>query len=157
MLRTLFTSLFFLCALRQFTWYRRWHGGRWELWHVDFPFCASIWHELEGRQLESESRRPTGLCRGTPVVEDWRIVPMIEFRISDAGLAGDSHKLMVGTLPNGARASALCRRDGLLARWSQVRAKRRITRVLIATQSPPRRLYKAEAFDHWPVADEWLA
>jgi hypothetical protein len=155
MLRTLFTSLFFLVLLRRYRWYRRWHGGRWELWYVDFPICEPIWHEIEDRQLR-EGYRP-GLCRGTPAIEDWRIVPMIEFRISEAGLAGDPDKLMVGTLPNGARATALCRRSGFLARLSQERAKRQITRILVSTQAPPRRLYKAEAFDHWPVADEWLA
>ena len=52
-------------CLNRYRWYRRWHGGRWELWWVDVPVCADIWHPITRPHWE----RPTALCRGTPIVE----------------------------------------------------------------------------------------
>lgn len=53
----------------RFRWYRRWCGGHWELWWVDFPVCSEQWHQVRWCSLEL-GRRPA-LCRGTPRCEDW--------------------------------------------------------------------------------------
>lgn len=46
-------------------WFRRWVGGRWELWYVDM--CHSeIWHHEP--EYHSLFGRPGG-CFGTPTIE----------------------------------------------------------------------------------------
>ena len=57
-----------------FRWFRKWWGGRWELWYVDHPVCSDIWH---WREQQPRSDRPNGLCRGRPVVEDYSEVPNV--------------------------------------------------------------------------------
>ncbi len=54
----------------RFRWYRRWRGGKWELWYVDDPMHADIWHQVpEFARISGE--RPNPICRGTPKEEDW--------------------------------------------------------------------------------------
>lgn len=57
--------------LSSFRWYRRWHGGVWERWWVDGGVNSCVWHELPTTSKEL-GRRPSVICRGTPVVEDYR-------------------------------------------------------------------------------------
>lgn len=59
---------FYLSKLRA---YRRWRGRVWELWWVDHPVCAEVWHQLDAPTAET-GRRPSPGCRGTPIVEDHR-------------------------------------------------------------------------------------
>jgi hypothetical protein len=80
------------CWFDRFQWYRKLAGGKWELWYVDHPVCSDIWHDVKHfthEYLEACERmkyraptdnldnpywwgfRPTPLCRGTPVCEDW--------------------------------------------------------------------------------------
>lgn len=54
--------------LSNWRWYRRWYGGRWERWWVDCPVCSMCWHT---GNLQRYDGRPSPLCRGTPVVEEW--------------------------------------------------------------------------------------
>jgi hypothetical protein len=80
------------CFLSKFKWFRCLAGGKWELWWVDVPVCSDIWHEVDRfthewvklRMLVPLDRnapdlhpqwygfRPSPLCRGTPVCEDWK-------------------------------------------------------------------------------------
>jgi hypothetical protein len=50
--------------------YRRWWGGHWELWWVDFPVVSEVWHDVERCSFET-GKRPGGLLRGTPTCEDY--------------------------------------------------------------------------------------
>ena len=50
--------------------YRKWWGGHWELWCVDFPVCGDIWHDVKECSRVTKER-PTGLCRGTPQCETY--------------------------------------------------------------------------------------
>jgi hypothetical protein len=63
-------------ALEHCRWYRRWRGGHWELWWVDDPIGAQVWHHLPccHKEATTFSGRPSTLCRGTPLCEDypWR-------------------------------------------------------------------------------------
>ena len=67
LLRRFFRGHFWRVMLSNRQWYRRWYGGRWERWNVDYPVCSLIWHWdcVEGE-------RPGPLCRGRPTVEDYR-------------------------------------------------------------------------------------
>lgn len=56
-------------SLWKFRFYRRWWGGHWELWWVDFPVCSEIWHDVKKCTIETK-KRPNGLLRGTPVCEE---------------------------------------------------------------------------------------
>ncbi len=76
--------------LRNFRWFRRWHGGHWEQWWVE-TLHSEYWHLVDEcsltrtvypfnpqRGLEEYVRnftrytgRPDPLCRGTPVCETW--------------------------------------------------------------------------------------
>lgn len=52
-----------------FRWYRKWRGGKWELWWVDVVYCDS-WHPVtEFSRIAGV--RPTAICRGTPTEENW--------------------------------------------------------------------------------------
>lgn len=66
----MFRSTFCRAILGDFQWYRRWYGGVWELWWVDYPVCTAVWHDVP--EPTGRGPRPTPLCRGTPVVEDYR-------------------------------------------------------------------------------------
>lgn len=60
--------VFVICpilVLADFRWYRKWRGGRWERWWIDDVHCFA-WFQNDGPE------RPHPLCRGTPVVEDYR-------------------------------------------------------------------------------------
>lgn len=58
--------VFFKFPLSKFQWYRKWYGGRWELWYID-ECMADIWfHE---KSLYN-GQRPMS-SRGTPVIEDY--------------------------------------------------------------------------------------
>jgi hypothetical protein len=51
-------------------WARKLIGGKWELWWVDCPVNSDVWHSVpEWSDVVGE--RPTPLCRGTPIKEDW--------------------------------------------------------------------------------------
>jgi hypothetical protein len=81
-----------LLRLDLFKTYRRWQGRHWEFWWVDVPVCSYVWHQLDsctqqpqpelssdfykGKSLNSVLRnvcrdRPTPLCKGTPICEDY--------------------------------------------------------------------------------------
>lgn len=49
-------------------WYRRLHGGHWELWWVE-PCSTALWHDCEGCMRE-RGVRPVA-CFGRPTCEDW--------------------------------------------------------------------------------------
>ena len=58
-----------------YRWYRRLCGGRWERWYVG---CLGyyIWHRIGNRELSegswyAEYRKPTPVCTGKPVIEEW--------------------------------------------------------------------------------------
>lgn len=52
-----------------FRWWRRYCGGKWERWWVDVVYCDS-WHPVtEFSRIYGD--RPTAICRGTPIEEDW--------------------------------------------------------------------------------------
>jgi hypothetical protein len=79
----------------RYRWYRRLAGGKWERWYVDMPVCSDLWHDVRNftreyvyaaermgyrPPLETLGKnmyphwwgyRPTPLCRGTPIEEDW--------------------------------------------------------------------------------------
>ena len=66
-----FRRWFWRWRLANYQWYRRWYGSVWERWIVDFPVCSTVWHDLEITTQE-RGERPGALCRGTPIVEDYR-------------------------------------------------------------------------------------
>jgi hypothetical protein len=55
-------SIFF----SEYSWYRRWHGGKWMRTHLDFPVCSTLWLDVPN-WATSEYREP--LWRGTPTFE----------------------------------------------------------------------------------------
>ena len=55
-------------ALDRFRWYRRLCGGHWELWWVE-TVGGDVWHQLD--RCSRDGARPTPLCRGTPICEDY--------------------------------------------------------------------------------------
>lgn len=48
--------------LPNFRWYRKWKGGRWELWWNQQTYLPTWYHNHTGRPYA---------CMGTPVVEDY--------------------------------------------------------------------------------------
>lgn len=68
-----FRGHFWVSLLCHFRWYRRWHGGVWELWLLDAP-AVSMWYVLE--EPTRGGARPSPSCRGTPTVEDYREAPV---------------------------------------------------------------------------------
>jgi hypothetical protein len=61
-------SGFVASFLSGYRWYRKFHGGRWELWWI--PICASaIWLEIH-HDLPDDYRQP---CSEGPRIarEDW--------------------------------------------------------------------------------------
>lgn len=86
-------SSWIACILRLdcYQAYRRWQGSHWELWWVD-TVNSYVWHKLSKCTQQPQSElppdfwkrrnldevvhmifrdRPTPLCRGTPVCEDY--------------------------------------------------------------------------------------
>ena len=79
--------------LARYRWYRRCHGGHWERGDVDVPVCSDIWHEMTRcsrlpplrrfvwdrpgslddwvARYTDYTGRPTPLCRGTPICEEY--------------------------------------------------------------------------------------
>lgn len=65
----------------RFRWARRLLGGKWELWYVDHPVCADVWHPVNHWSTDELIYpkngglpwfdRPTPLCRGGCVREEW--------------------------------------------------------------------------------------
>jgi hypothetical protein len=49
---------------------RKLHGGHWELWYVDCPVNAQVWHDVP-RCSKKYGERPTCICRGRPTCEDY--------------------------------------------------------------------------------------
>lgn len=45
-------------------------GGRWELWYVDWPVCAEVWHIVDDDAPPGS--RPTPLCRGRVIAIEKR-------------------------------------------------------------------------------------
>lgn len=80
--------------LRQFKWFRKFVGGKWELWYVDLLGIGYYWHDviLFTHELQKHAPkykdcypldldnpyywgyRPTPLCRGTPVCEEYETI-----------------------------------------------------------------------------------
>lgn len=58
-----------MSLLHGFRWFRRWHGGKWELWCME-PSGGSSWYVVE-KFSRITGKRPNGGCRGTPIEEDW--------------------------------------------------------------------------------------
>lgn len=58
--------------LHEYKWYRRWYGGRWELWYVDFV-GNEVWHNsLQLPNMRMWNGKPSPLCRGMCLeVEDY--------------------------------------------------------------------------------------
>jgi len=61
---------FFICffGIDRLLLYRKWWGGHWERWHVDFPVCNYVWISVESCSVITNNR--PGLCRGTPICEE---------------------------------------------------------------------------------------
>jgi hypothetical protein len=59
-----------LLGLHKLQVYRRWWGGHWELWWVDFPIAADIWHDVVRCSVET-GKRPNALLMGTPTCENF--------------------------------------------------------------------------------------
>jgi hypothetical protein len=53
----------------RFRWYRRWIGGRWERWYLDYPVHGEMWE-----RRNSEESGPPPLARGGAVVEDYSVL-----------------------------------------------------------------------------------
>jgi hypothetical protein len=57
MLKKLFYKNFVLNHfLSKFQMYRRWIGGHWEAWWIDFPICSTIWIYC------NHGYKPGGIC-----------------------------------------------------------------------------------------------
>lgn len=55
-------------SFADFRWFRRLHGGHWELWHVHNGY--RIWFLVPRCKKYDDERRP-GWLFGTPVCENW--------------------------------------------------------------------------------------
>jgi hypothetical protein len=55
--------------LTNYQWFRRFVGGKWELWWVDSPVCSYVWHDVLEFSRVCGERPP--LCRGTVTEENW--------------------------------------------------------------------------------------
>lgn len=53
----------------RFLWYRKWKGGKWECWDCDMIY-SMVWYQVE-EFTEIGGKRPSAICRGTPICEDW--------------------------------------------------------------------------------------
>jgi hypothetical protein len=63
------TIVLFL-GIERFRWYRKWIGGHWEFWYIDFPVTAEIWFHLPECSTATKNR-PSSLARGGPICEDY--------------------------------------------------------------------------------------
>lgn len=78
--------------LSNWKFYRRIKGGKWEQWYVDHPVCSLMWFQVKEfteaktsraansygnsyvayyREWMDPRHRPSPLCRGNPVTEDY--------------------------------------------------------------------------------------
>ena len=57
--------------LARFQWFRRWHGGHWELWWNDVTRTDMWFHvdQCSGRGISQHYRPPC--CMGNPLCENW--------------------------------------------------------------------------------------
>jgi hypothetical protein len=70
-MKTILRSFWFKHYLGQrFQWYRRWFGGRWELWWIDIC-CSFIWLDIRPDRKWPEHREPCSI--GRPFIEDYPI------------------------------------------------------------------------------------
>lgn len=70
-MKTILRSFWFKHYLGQrFRWYRRWYGGRWELWWIDIC-CSFIWLDIHPDRKWPEYRKPCSI--GRPFIEDYPI------------------------------------------------------------------------------------
>jgi hypothetical protein len=53
--------------LGEYRWFRRWSGGHWERWWVDYVH-SDLWHSVE-HCARVTGLPPTSVCRGTPTCE----------------------------------------------------------------------------------------
>jgi len=68
MFPNLFRSFWFEYYLKDFQWYRRWYGGRWEYHFIDI--CGkSMWLSMHPKRKWPDYRQPCSV--GTPIVEDY--------------------------------------------------------------------------------------
>ena len=63
-------SIWFKSFFSKYRWYRRWYGGRWELWWVQ-SFWSDFWHDVSVDKCHPEYRPRD--CFGTPTIEDYPI------------------------------------------------------------------------------------
>ena len=52
-----------------FRWYRKLTKARWERWWVDVIY-DDVWHRVK-EWSDITGEKPTAICRGTPIKEDW--------------------------------------------------------------------------------------
>ena len=68
-----FKNNFWRGILCHFKWYRSWYGGVWEHWIVDTATLhGTWWFDLDKTTEENQGIRPSMVCKGTPIVEDYR-------------------------------------------------------------------------------------
>lgn len=68
MLRYVLESFWIKYYLKNYQWYRKWHGGRWEYHFIDI--CGSyMWLDMHPYYNWPRWRQPCSV--GTPIVEDW--------------------------------------------------------------------------------------
>jgi len=56
--------------LSHYAWVRRWYGGHWERWYVDFPVCSTMWFPVE-RCSYPDGLLAFPLLKGSPTCEDY--------------------------------------------------------------------------------------
>lgn len=61
-----------LLGLSRFRWFRRWRGGHWERWIIEYAGSAGGWEEWMQMPwcLARRGQRPA-FGRGTPTCEDY--------------------------------------------------------------------------------------
>lgn len=64
MTRAGFADTFIGHVLSDYRWFRRWVGGHWERWWIDYVH-SDIWHH------RPHGGRPCSIARGTPTCEEW--------------------------------------------------------------------------------------
>jgi hypothetical protein len=60
-----------ILSLYKFKCYRKWKGGHWEKWIIDFPFCSNIWLQVDRCIKKPGVERPP-LGRSIPTCEDYQ-------------------------------------------------------------------------------------
>jgi len=52
----------------KYKWVRKFKGGKWEGWIMDFPIVNTWWFQMD----KFTNERPHQLCRGTPTREEYQ-------------------------------------------------------------------------------------